>query len=107
MRIAYDREELAGCVKFAQAEAEAAFGIPGVYLERYFKGVRHVEVQVLVDEQGYAVQLGRTRLFCAARASETHRRITIAGSGQDYQPSHGECSFTRCRGCRVYERGHS
>ena len=58
MRIAYDREELAGCVKFAQAEAEAAFGIPGVYLERYFKGVRHVEVQVLVDEQGYAVQLG-------------------------------------------------
>ncbi len=58
MRIAYDRDELAGSVKFAQAEAEAAFGVPGVYLERYFKGARHVEVQVLVDEQGCAVQLG-------------------------------------------------
>jgi acetyl-CoA carboxylase biotin carboxylase subunit len=58
MRIAYDRDELAGCIKFAQAEAEAAFGVPGVYLERYFAGARHVEVQVLVDERGHSVQLG-------------------------------------------------
>lgn len=58
MRIAYDEDELARGVKFAQTEAEAAFGVPGVYLERYFPGARHVEVQVLVDEQGRAVQLG-------------------------------------------------
>jgi acetyl-CoA carboxylase biotin carboxylase subunit len=58
MRIAYDIDELAECIKFAQAEAEASFGVPGVYLERYFKGAKHVEVQILVDEQGNAIQLG-------------------------------------------------
>lgn len=58
MRIACDMDELARCVKSARAEAEAAFGIPGVYLERYFPGARHIEVQVLVDEQGRAVELG-------------------------------------------------
>lgn len=58
MRIAYDLDELISNVKFAQAEAEAAFGIPGVYLERYFPGARHIEVQILADEKGSAVQLG-------------------------------------------------
>ena len=56
MRIAYDRDELVGCIKFAQAEAEAAFASPAH--QRYFAGARHVEVQVLVDERGHSVQLG-------------------------------------------------
>jgi acetyl-CoA carboxylase biotin carboxylase subunit len=58
MRMARDEDELVGGIRFAQAEAEAAFGIPGVYLERYFAGARHIEVQVLLDEQGHAIQLG-------------------------------------------------
>ena len=58
MRMARNEDELADGIRFAQAEAEAAFGIPGIYLERYFADARHIEVQVLVDEQGHAVQLG-------------------------------------------------
>ncbi len=41
----------------AKAEAEAAFGNAGVYLERYIERPRHVEVQVLADQHGNAVHL--------------------------------------------------
>ena len=45
-------------IRFAQAEAEAAFGVAGVYLEKILDRPRHVEVQLLVDEDGHAIHLG-------------------------------------------------
>ncbi len=41
----------------ATAEAQAAFGSPALYLERYLEGGRHVEVQLLCDQFGGAVHL--------------------------------------------------
>jgi acetyl-CoA carboxylase biotin carboxylase subunit len=41
----------------AQSEAEAAFGNPGVYLEKYVEHPRHVEVQVIADHHGNVVHL--------------------------------------------------
>jgi acetyl-CoA carboxylase biotin carboxylase subunit len=42
----------------AQAEAERAFGNPGVYLEKYIENARHVEVQVMGDQFGNVVHIG-------------------------------------------------
>lgn len=42
----------------AQAESLAAFGDSAVYLEKYVHPARHVEVQILADEQGNVVCLG-------------------------------------------------
>ena len=41
----------------AKAEAEAAFGNPGMYLEKFIERPRHVEVQVLADQHGNIVHL--------------------------------------------------
>ncbi len=49
IRVARDAAELARELAVAQAEARAAFGDPGVYLERFITRARHVEVQVLGD----------------------------------------------------------
>ncbi len=57
MRVVEDAEQFEGLFQQATAEAAAAFGDGGVYLERYFKKVRHIEVQVLGDGQGNAVHL--------------------------------------------------
>ena len=42
----------------AQAEARTAFGDDGVYLEKYLSDVKHIEVQILGDQDGNVVCLG-------------------------------------------------
>ena len=49
IRIAADREELERLMPQASAEAQAAFGDGGLYLEKVITRARHVEVQVLGD----------------------------------------------------------
>ena len=49
LRVVREPGELAPAVTVASAEAQAAFGDPRVYLERYVSPARHVEVQLLGD----------------------------------------------------------
>jgi acetyl-CoA carboxylase biotin carboxylase subunit len=42
----------------AQGEAEAAFGNPGVYLEKFVEQPRHIEFQILADSFGNVIHLG-------------------------------------------------
>ena len=58
MRVVEKKEDLLKAVEMTRAEAEAAFGNPMVYMERFLQRPRHVEIQVLADEHGNAVYLG-------------------------------------------------
>jgi acetyl-CoA carboxylase biotin carboxylase subunit len=58
MRIVREPQDLAQGFRAAQAEAQAAFGVPDVYLEKYVVGPRHVEIQVMADSKGNVVHLG-------------------------------------------------
>ncbi|NLW59254.1 MAG: acetyl-CoA carboxylase biotin carboxylase subunit [Firmicutes bacterium] len=58
MRVVSSPEDLKQAVQTAQMEAEAAFGHPEVYLEKYIEEPRHIEIQVLFDEYGNGVYLG-------------------------------------------------
>jgi acetyl-CoA carboxylase biotin carboxylase subunit len=58
MRIVRGAGELTQAFKNAQAEAQAAFGVPDVYIEKYVEGPRHVEIQVMADSKGNVVHLG-------------------------------------------------
>jgi acetyl-CoA carboxylase biotin carboxylase subunit len=58
MRIVRTPEELSKALKTATREAEAAFGVGDVYLEKYVESPRHIEVQVLGDHHGHVVHLG-------------------------------------------------
>ncbi len=51
-------EDLAAAIQSARAEAGAAFGDPGLLLERLVEGARHVEIQVMADAHGRVVSLG-------------------------------------------------
>jgi acetyl-CoA carboxylase, biotin carboxylase subunit len=57
MRVAANDLTLKSALQQASAEAEAAFGNAGIYLERYIERPRHVEVQILADQHGNAVHL--------------------------------------------------
>ena len=58
MRVIRNPSELGKALKTAQREAEAAFGVGDVYLEKYVEHPRHIEVQVLGDHHGAVVHLG-------------------------------------------------
>jgi acetyl-CoA carboxylase biotin carboxylase subunit len=58
MRIASDKEELKKGFRMARMEAEAAFGNPEVYIEKYIPNPRHIEIQVLGDGLGEVIHLG-------------------------------------------------
>jgi len=58
MRIVREERELATALQVAQQEAQAAFGDPSVYLERYLERPRHVEVQILADQHGNIFAVG-------------------------------------------------
>jgi acetyl-CoA carboxylase biotin carboxylase subunit len=57
MRIAEDIGNFATCFMQASAEAKGAFGNAEIYLERFFRHVRHVEVQIFADRHGHVVHL--------------------------------------------------
>ncbi len=58
MRVVQDPVQLASAIASARSEAAAAFGDSGVYIEKYLKPIRHVEIQVLADSHGNCVHLG-------------------------------------------------
>ena len=58
MRIVRNADELSQALRTAQREAQAAFGIGDVYIEKYLEAPRHIEVQILGDEHGHVVHLG-------------------------------------------------
>jgi acetyl-CoA carboxylase biotin carboxylase subunit len=58
MRIVENAKELPPAFRTARREAELAFAVPDIYLEKYLKNPRHVEFQVLCDTKGNVVHLG-------------------------------------------------
>jgi acetyl-CoA carboxylase biotin carboxylase subunit len=58
MRICRDAESLRANFEQASLEAGKAFGNPGLYLEKYVEGGRHIEFQFMADGYGNVVHLG-------------------------------------------------
>lgn len=58
MRLVREDSELPKLFAAAQGEAEAAFGNPGVYLEKFIERPRHIEIQILADNYGNVIYLG-------------------------------------------------
>ncbi|UCE14314.1 MAG: ATP-grasp domain-containing protein, partial [Candidatus Heimdallarchaeota archaeon] len=57
MRIIQDKKEFKSAYEAARREARAAFGVPDIYIEKYIDNPRHIEIQILGDNQGNVVHL--------------------------------------------------
>jgi acetyl-CoA carboxylase, biotin carboxylase subunit len=58
MRVVHTEAALAPAVSLTRSEAEAAFGNPMLYMEKFLTNPRHIEIQVLADEHKNAMWLG-------------------------------------------------
>jgi len=58
MRVVHTEAALVAAVTLTRSEAQAAFGNPMVYMEKFLANPRHIEIQVLADAHRNAVWLG-------------------------------------------------
>ncbi len=58
MRVVRSEASLKNAVSLTRAEAATAFGDDTVYMEKFLARPRHIEIQLLADEQGNVIHLG-------------------------------------------------
>ncbi len=58
MRVVHTEAALINAVNMTRQEANAAFGNPAVYMEKFLEDPRHIEFQVMADQHRNAVWLG-------------------------------------------------
>jgi len=58
MRVVHEESEMETAFQTAQTEAQAAFGNPDLYLEKFLENPHHIEVQILGDNYGRIIALG-------------------------------------------------
>ena len=78
MHVVESEPALVDALAAARREAAASFGDDALFLERYVRNPRHIEVQVLADAHGTVIHLGGEGVLAAASASEGHRGGAVA-----------------------------
>ncbi len=97
MRVVHTEAALKNAVSLTRNEAEAAFGNPTLYMEKYLENPRHIEVQVMADEHRNVVYLGERDCSMQRR----HQKIMEEAPAPDITPRQrvriGERCVEACR----------
>jgi acetyl-CoA carboxylase biotin carboxylase subunit len=97
MRLVPSAAELENLFKAAQGEAEAAFGNPGLYMEKFIDRPRHVEVQVLADRLGNVVHLGERDCSIQRRHQKLLEEAPGPGLDAELRRRMGEAAVAAAR----------
>jgi acetyl-CoA carboxylase biotin carboxylase subunit len=105
MRVVHTEAALKSAISVTRGEAEAAFGNPTVYLEKYLENPRHIEVQVLADGHKNAIYLGERDCSMQRR----HQKIMEESLAPEITPKLrarvGERCMEACRKIRYRGAG--
>ena len=97
MRLVPGPDQLESLFKAAQGEAEAAFGNPGLYMEKFIDKPRHVEVQVLADRHGNVVHLGERDCSIQRRHQKLLEEAPSPGLDPEIRRRMGEAAVAAAR----------
>jgi len=97
MRLVPSFEQLESLFRAAQGEAEAAFGNPGLYMEKFIDRPRHVEVQILADRHGNVVHLGERDCSVQRRHQKLLEEAPSPGLSTDLRQRLGNAAVSAAR----------
>ncbi len=97
MRVVHTEAALINSVNMTKAEAQAAFGNPMVYMEKFLTQPRHIEIQVLADEHGNAVYLGERDCSMQRRHQKILEEAPAPGVDRELIATIGERCAEACR----------
>ncbi len=108
MRVVHNEEVLLSSIEVTKSEAQAAFGSPVVYMEKYLQRPRHIEVQILADGQGNAVHLGDRDCSLQRRHQKVLEEAPAPGIPQALRDEVGNSCVNACiemgyRGAGTFE----
>jgi acetyl-CoA carboxylase biotin carboxylase subunit len=97
MRVVYNANELASAIDTTRAEAQAAFGNPQVYMEKFLQNPRHIEIQIMADTHGNAVWLGERDCSMQRRHQKVIEESPAPGVSRELISQIGERCAAACR----------
>ncbi len=97
MRVVNTEAALINAVNMTRSEAQAAFGNPTVYMEKFLENPRHIEIQVLADEFSNAVWLGERDCSMQRRHQKIIEEAPAPGIPRRLIDRIGERSADACR----------
>ncbi len=97
MRVVHTEAALLNAVSMTKTEAQTAFGNPVVYMEKFLENPRHIEIQVLADEQGNAAFLGERDCSMQRRHQKIIEEAPAPGLDPKVRDKIGERCAEACR----------
>ena len=92
MKIVHSPATLPNAYATARAEAQAGFGNPEVYIEKYCDRPRHVEIQILGDKHGNVIHLGERECSIQRRHQKILEEAPSSVSTPELRKAMGEAA---------------
>jgi acetyl-CoA carboxylase, biotin carboxylase subunit len=97
MRVVHAEAALLNAINLTQQEAQAAFGNPQVYMEKFLEKPRHIEFQVIADNHGNVVHLGERDCSMQRRHQKVIEEAPATGLSAEIRESMGARVVEACR----------
>jgi len=97
MRICWGEDDLQVAYDTARNEAERAFGVPDVYLEKYLERPRHIEIQIFGDTHGRIVSLGERECSIQRRHQKLIEESPSPALDEATRKRMGEAAIRLCQ----------
>jgi acetyl-CoA carboxylase biotin carboxylase subunit len=97
MKIVHSPAALPNAFATARAEAQAGFGNPEVYIEKYCERPRHVEIQILGDKHGNVIHLGERDCSIQRRHQKIIEEAPSTASTPELRKAMGEAAVRAAR----------
>lgn len=105
MRIVENAEQFIDLFTTAQKESENAFGDRNMYLEKYLANCRHIEVQILADQQGNVIHLGERDCSIQRKHQKVIEETPSVAVSPELRKKLGETAVKAAKAAQYYSAG--
>lgn len=105
MRVVRTAEEMPSAFQMASSEAQAAFGDPSVYVEKYIEKPRHIEIQVVADKHGNYAHLGERECSIQRRHQKVIEECPASFNDPELRARMGAAAVNIAKAANYYSVG--
>ena len=97
MKVVHSPASLPNAFAAARSEAQAGFGNPEVYIEKFCERPRHVEIQILADKHGNVIHLGERDCWIQRRHQKLIEEAPCPVLTAEQRKKMGECAVAAAK----------